>query len=198
MLEDEDALPRSERHPALRHRDDFARPRQHHAQMRRHVVAPLVGVDEVILILRHEALEEFVQVRARGRIGVFIDDERGAGVLDEDGRGARGHAALAHDARDFIGDLVGAFATRADGEGGGVCAYRGILIMAAASVQAMKTIACASVGQIPRKESVLWPYTTADRLTYTRVDPATFIGSPMLKWSGLGAFETPTNQHRKY
>ena len=116
MLEQEDALPRPERHAACGNGDRLAGAREYHSEVRGHVVWPLGGVDEIVRILRHEALEELVQVRPRGGICIFIDDERGARVLDENRGGAGSHAAVADDVRDLVGDLARALALGADGE----------------------------------------------------------------------------------
>lgn len=61
-----------------------------------------------------------MQVCACGGIGILVDDEAGAGVLEEDGGNAGGDAALRHRALHLIGDVVGALALGAHGEGAGM------------------------------------------------------------------------------
>jgi hypothetical protein len=65
------------------------------------------------------SLEELVEIRARRGIGVLVDDETGAGVLEEHGGQSGGDAAFAEDPGDLRGDLVSAFAASLDRERGG-------------------------------------------------------------------------------
>ena len=51
----------------------------------------------IIGVLGHEPLEEFLQIAARGRVGVLHDDEAATGVLDENGHRARGDPAAVDD-----------------------------------------------------------------------------------------------------
>src|SRR5688500_10272464 len=58
VLEEEDALPRSERQAAVDHGDDLRGPCQHHAQMAWHVVRPFIRVHKVGRVFRHKMIEE--------------------------------------------------------------------------------------------------------------------------------------------
>ena len=71
MFEEKNSLPRSELHFPIGNWNDLARSRQNHADVRRHVIAAFRAVREVIGIFRHQAVEEFLQVASRGRVGVL-------------------------------------------------------------------------------------------------------------------------------
>jgi hypothetical protein len=116
VLEHVNTLPRPERQPPVNHGNDLARAGQRHSQVRGGVVAAFRRVDVVAFVLRHQPLEEFVQIGPGAPVGVFIDDQTCARVLNEN-RGRTGpHAAFAHHARDFLRDFIGAFAASADRE----------------------------------------------------------------------------------
>ncbi len=71
MFEEKNSLPGSKLHSPIRNRNGLTRSRQNHADVRRHIVAALRAVREVIGIFRHQAIEEFLQVASRGRVGVL-------------------------------------------------------------------------------------------------------------------------------
>ena len=84
--------------------------------MRGHIVGPFVIVFEIIGVFRHEPVEKFFEIAARGGRGIFHDHETAARVLDEDCCGAHSDAALFDDLLDLIGDFVGSLALCADVE----------------------------------------------------------------------------------
>jgi hypothetical protein len=114
MFEQENALPGSELHLAIDNRHGLAGARQDHADMRRHVIASFGTVREVIGIFPHEAVEEFLQITARSRIGVFHDDHAATGMLDKHGRRPVPDAASIDLGLNFARDFVQSFSVRAD------------------------------------------------------------------------------------
>ena len=94
----------------------FAGTRQRHANMRSGIIAAFGSVGEIIAVFRHEPLEEFRQINSRRVIGVFENDEAGAGVLQKNCGRAGANAALPNDSFDLVGDFVGAFALRRDND----------------------------------------------------------------------------------
>lgn len=96
----------------------------YHPQVAGHVIRAFGGVDEVVGVFGAEAFEDGVEIGPSRRVGVFVDDEAGAGVLEEDRAEAGGDTAFADDAGDFVGDLGGALAAGGEGEGGGVRFHR--------------------------------------------------------------------------
>ena len=71
MFEEKNSLPGSKLHFPICDRNGLTYSRQNHADVRWHIVAALRAVREVIGIFRHQAIEEFLQVASRGRIGVL-------------------------------------------------------------------------------------------------------------------------------
>jgi len=110
VFKQKDSLPRAKRHPPTVNRNDFARSREHHPQVGRQVIRALSSVHEVVLVLRTQAFEERVEIGLRARVGVLVDDERCAGVLDEHRDRSILHSAGSHDLRNLVGNLVGALA----------------------------------------------------------------------------------------
>ena len=120
VFEEENPLPGAQLKLAARDWNDFTRSSQCHAQMARHVVGTLGDMNEIAGVFRNQAVEESVQVRPRGGVGVFVDDQAGAGVLDEHRRDTRHDSALTNDLSDLIRDLVRPFPTCPYGEAIGV------------------------------------------------------------------------------
>jgi len=85
-----------------------------------HVVGTFIRVDEVGRVFRHQMIEEAVQIRACRGIGIFIDDQGAARVLDKDCGRAGADAAVGNDALALIRDLIGALASGAEAEAFGV------------------------------------------------------------------------------
>ncbi len=123
VFEEEDALPGAEGHSAVDDGDDFAGASERHPDMARHVIGAFEGVDEPWGVFGDESFKEFFEVAPCRRVGVFHDDQAGAGVFDEDGDGTALDVGVGDDAGDLAGDFSGAFAVGVDGEGGCVCRH---------------------------------------------------------------------------
>ena len=122
VFEKKYSLPGAELHLSLDDRNCFARARERHADVRRHVVGTLVVVLEV-LIFRHQLVEELFQIAPRRRRSVFHRGQTATGVLHKNGNGSIAHAALADLVLNFIGDFVRAFAACFDRKAVGVDAH---------------------------------------------------------------------------
>ena len=75
MFEDEDPLPRPERHSPIGNWNDFAASRQHHSKVRGRVIGSFSGMDIVILTFRNEPLEKLVQIGPSARVGVLVNHQ---------------------------------------------------------------------------------------------------------------------------
>src|SRR5207248_7340865 len=73
-------LPRSERELCATHGQRLRGPGERGADVRRHVVRPLFLV-LVVGAFGREPRQERFQIPPHGRVGVLLDDQRGAGVL---------------------------------------------------------------------------------------------------------------------
>jgi len=116
MFKEENALPCSKLHFFVRNRQCLARARQGHADVRWHVIAAFGAVREVIGILRHQVVEEVLQIAARSWIGIFHDDDAATGVLNKNRSGPISKAASVDLGLNFIGDFVETFSVAADFE----------------------------------------------------------------------------------
>ena len=114
MLEEKNSLPGAELHFSIDNRDRFARPGQHHPDMRGAVVAAFAPVHEVIGVFWHQSLEKFLQIFSRRRIRVLHHDETATGVLNKNRDRPVAHTGLVDLALDLIGNFVGAFPARAN------------------------------------------------------------------------------------
>lgn len=99
------SLPCSQSETALLQRDSKLGLCQGGFDMRRHVIGSLGGMS-VRAVLRRDAVEKILQIMAHVRVGIFLDGERGRGVLDEQSEQAFLHplfvAPVHHCCRDFI------------------------------------------------------------------------------------------------
>ena len=116
MFKEENALPRSKLHVSVGNRQCLARARQSHADVRWHVIAAFGAVREVIGILRHQVVEELLQIAARSWIGIFHDDDAATGVLNKNCRDPVSKAASVDLRLNFIGDFVETFSVAGDFE----------------------------------------------------------------------------------
>jgi hypothetical protein len=73
--------------------------------MRRHVVGPLVVVAVEAHILRHDPVQEGVEIVADVGRRIFLDQERGRGVLDVGGKQTRREVLAFDPAGDLGGNL---------------------------------------------------------------------------------------------
>jgi hypothetical protein len=111
VLEQEDTLPGSKPHFAVDNRDGLARSRQHHSDVRRHVIAAFRAVSKVISIFRHQTIEKFLQVMSRRRIGIFHENEAATRVPNKHRDCSIAQAALVDFRLETVGDLIGPFAS---------------------------------------------------------------------------------------
>jgi YebC/PmpR family DNA-binding regulatory protein len=124
VFEQKDTLPSAELKGTMGHGNHFAGARQHHAQMGGHVIRTFGGMHKVLLALRREAFEEFVQIRPRGWISVFINNETRAGVLHENRSRPGAEATFPQDLGNDVCDFVSSLATSLNGERGGFGDHR--------------------------------------------------------------------------
>lgn len=116
MFKDENTLPDPQLEFTTRDGNDFARSRQRHTEVARHIVGPLRNMNEIACTFRNQAVEESVEIGPGGTVGIFVNDEAGAGVLDEDSREPCNNTTLTNDPCDFGGNFVRPFAAGADTE----------------------------------------------------------------------------------
>jgi hypothetical protein len=83
VLEQINALPRSERHSSRKHRNRQLSLCQGSANVRRHVVGTFDGVAIPRIVFPHETLEKIGQIADYVRIGVLLNRQRGRCVLDK-------------------------------------------------------------------------------------------------------------------
>jgi hypothetical protein len=114
VFEQKNALPRSELHFSIDNRYGLACARQSRPDVRRHIIAALGTVREVIGIFRHQAIEKLFQVAARCRVGVFHRNDTAAGVLNKHGHCPVSHFAPVDLRLQIIGDFIEALAIRAN------------------------------------------------------------------------------------
>ena len=105
MLKEKYALPGAKKHSAGGDRNGLGGAGEDHAEVARHIVRAFAGVLEPRGILGHEPVEEFMHIPPRGRIGVFHDDQAGAGVPDKNGDNALLDAAGSDNARHRISNF---------------------------------------------------------------------------------------------
>ena len=110
-----DALPGAEDETAADDGDGEIDGGEGGADMGRHVVRAFGGVFEESVAVWDKAIEEAVEVATDFRIGVFLDEERGAGVTEMQGAEAGLEASFAQGINYLIGDLVEPSTFGADG-----------------------------------------------------------------------------------
>ncbi len=85
MFEDEQALPLSQIEPAIGYREIFTGPGDRSSQVRGHVVGAFSGVGVVGIAFRGQFLDPHLEVVTSRRVGIFRDEEAGAGVAKKHG-----------------------------------------------------------------------------------------------------------------
>ena len=125
VFEEENSLPCSKGQPAAYDRDDFGSAGQNHAQMRGHVVRALVRVHEIGRVFGHKPLKERMQVDSGRGIGVFINHQTCAGVLDKNRQRSSSDTAFEQRSLNAFGDFVSAFALGGHSEAVCVSAHLG-------------------------------------------------------------------------
>lgn len=84
VLPEIEPLPCAERQFAFEHRHRDRTLREDAANMRRHVVGPLVGVLENGIAFRNQPAHKALKVTSNDGIRIFAENERSARVMDED------------------------------------------------------------------------------------------------------------------
>ena len=115
VFEEVDALPGSQGKLAFDKWDRNLYLGESRFQMSRHIIGTF-GIMPVGTGLRREAIEEGLEVRAHGRIGVLLDQKRSRGVAAEDGEKTGVHALLPDPLVDGGRAFVEALAPRCDFE----------------------------------------------------------------------------------
>jgi hypoxanthine phosphoribosyltransferase len=128
VFEQKYPLPRSQLQPRIRDRDHLARSRQHHPDVRGHIVRPFRIVLEVRRVFGHEAIEKFFEITARGWVRVLHDDKAATGVPDENGQRARDDPTSGEDSGNLVRNFIGPFPGSADSDRLGMDAKRGHLV----------------------------------------------------------------------
>jgi len=116
VLPEEDALPGAEAEATVCERNHFGRAGERHLNVARHVVGTLIGVGEVGVVFRHEAIDKAFEIAPRRRIGVFHNDEATAGVAAKDGDGAFAQSRFEQSFFHHVGKLGGGFTRRGDND----------------------------------------------------------------------------------
>ncbi len=117
VLPQVDALPGSELEAGVADGDGEADEGEGHADVGGHIVGSFVAVEEGAIAIGDESAEEGFEVFAHGGVGVFVDEEGGAGVLDEEGAEAAGDGGSFDGLVDLGGELVDASSGGVDEEG---------------------------------------------------------------------------------
>jgi len=110
-----DALPGAERRPAVAHRQAERGLRQQTADVGRHVVGSLGIVAEEWIPPRDQALPETLDVPHDLRVGVLLDHQGCAGVLDLQGQESVMDSGTVHPRHDMACHLVDAGTLGLDG-----------------------------------------------------------------------------------
>jgi len=110
MFEEKNSLPRSELYFPIDDRDGFARSRQNHANVRRHVIAAFRAVREVIGVFRHNPIEELLQVPSRSQIRIFHEGYAATGVPNKNRDRPVAQTAFINLCLNIAGDFVRALA----------------------------------------------------------------------------------------
>ena len=85
---------------------------QNGAYVRRHVVRPFLGMVIDRVTVGDQACHELFQVAAYTGVGILADDQRGAGVLQEQVAQPGLDAGVTDDGLHLPGNVVGAASTR--------------------------------------------------------------------------------------
>ena len=106
VLEDVDALPGSERGAAPANGDGELTLGEGGPDVSRHVVGTFHGVGVELVVLGDKAAEEVFEISDDIGVGVFLDEQRGGGVSEEDGEEAFLNAETLDPGAGLSGDFV--------------------------------------------------------------------------------------------
>ena len=95
MLPEKNTLPRAEAQTAANKRNNFCRPCQRHFDVARHIIGPFVRMRKIRVILWYEAIDEALQIAARGRVSIFHNDQATTSMTAKDRNRTFAQAGLA-------------------------------------------------------------------------------------------------------
>src|SRR5271166_4159648 len=108
------ALPSTQHHPSVLHRNSEVRLGQGGTNVRSHVVGTLRGVPvKMPVSFGNQASHEVVQIGDDIRIGVFLNYQRSRGMAAEYGKQSGGWLLRLQPSLDLPSELIQAFAARA-------------------------------------------------------------------------------------
>jgi hypothetical protein len=116
VFEEKNALPGSQLHFSIDNWHGLARARQHHADVRWHIVTTLGAVRKELGIFRDKAIEEFLEIASRRGVGILHDDNAATSVLNKDGHRPIAYAAFSDPRLHIVSDFVQPFAFSANFE----------------------------------------------------------------------------------
>ena len=116
VLEDVDALPGSERGAAAENGDGELTLGEGGPDVSRHVVGTFHGVGIEVVVLGDKAAEEGFEISDDIGVGVFLDEQRGGGVSEEDGEEAFLDAETLDPGAGLSGDFVETLAAGWNGD----------------------------------------------------------------------------------
>lgn len=106
MFPQVNALPRAERQASVAQGQAEVHGGERGADVRRHVVRALAGMDEERIAVGHEAVEEAFEIAAYVRVGVFLDEQRGGRVPQVQGDEPMLETTLGNPGRELSGEIV--------------------------------------------------------------------------------------------
>jgi len=95
VFEEEDSLPGAKLKSSVGNRDTLACAGEHHAEMACGIVWAFQRMNQSGVILGDEVFKETMEVGTRRRIGILVDHEARAGMLDENCGNSRLDSAAA-------------------------------------------------------------------------------------------------------
>jgi len=121
MLEKVNALPRSKGQPPVHDRDGHRYRRQRRLYVGRHIVRPLIPVDDIvhrrIVSRRHKPAEERVKVAPYIRVRILLNEQGTGSVAHEKGEQAGSQACILDETRCLRRDLIEPRPARGKGDG---------------------------------------------------------------------------------
>lgn len=116
VLEEKDSLPGAKLHFPIGNRDGLARSRQHHSNVRGHIVRTLVLVLKVIDRFGNESIEELLQIAPRRWRRILHHDKTATGVLNKRRERAYPYTGFIDLRLQLVGDFIGTLAARSNFE----------------------------------------------------------------------------------
>ena len=85
--------------------------------MTRHVVGTFIGMGEMGIVIRHQSIQEILQIPPGGRVRIFHQNQAATGVAAEGGDLAGLQAGRPQRLQDKMGNFVSTLARRPQGKG---------------------------------------------------------------------------------